>query len=341
MQVSRLLAKTETELPPCCLRVWPNDHSIIFLGTYKLEESSKTRHGSIEVHRLSNGQFENLGQTPVDLAILDLKFSPTDPLLLVSAQSTGEILIWKYDGTLELLQKVQVAEKDILVTSVFFSPGDENSLLATLTSGESLVVDLKTLDCNRLSTQHSLECWTGAFGELGPSRNVVFTGGDDAVLVAHDLRTKDKIWATNHRHHGAGVVLILCPSPRWLRLRPNDLWTGTYDDHLRVFDLRKLDGEDGPYLYQSLLPTETYKENLNGGVWRLIPAPDSDKILACCMYDGARVIEPDNGKFTVSTYFKGHHESMCYGGDWAELDKIITCSFYDNVVQAWLPSHTS
>lgn len=291
---------------------------------------------------MTDGIFEKKQSTATKLAVLDLKFDPFDDLVLVLAHSTGNLTVWKYDNrSVSILKDLQIFDELMLITSVFFSPRDRGQVLVTLTSGESAIVNLETGDSEEFYTSHSLECWTGAFGEAGPTQNVVFTGGDDQKLIAHDLRTKDAIWQTSHRHHDAGVVLILCPGPKWLSHRPNSLWTGSYDDCLRVFDLRKLDGDDGPMLFQGLLPQEQFKENLNGGVWRLIPAPDSDKVLACCMYDGARIIDPSNDPENpqITRYFKGDHESMCYGGDW-QGESVVTCSFYDNVVQTWLPTAT-
>ncbi|WPK24836.1 hypothetical protein PUMCH_002128 [Australozyma saopauloensis] len=343
METAKRLAVTESKLPPCCLQIHPANTSVVYLGTYKLEKPSGLRHGSIETYDIVDGQFTLRSETKTELAILDLKFNPSDQRCLVLAHSTGIVKIWDvsadtYDLTLK--QEYSITENDILVTSVFFNPLNCNELLCTLTSGEALILDLTKGDYETFDATHDLECWTGGFGQIGPCGNIVFTGGDDSKLIAHDSRTKEKVWATNHRHHDAGVVLILCPNESWLNFRPNDLWTGSYDDCLRIFDVRHLDGDDGPYLYQSLLPTETYKQNLGGGVWRLIPSPDSDMVLACCMYDGARIIKPGTSSFECVRYFKGDHESMCYGGDWKDPSSVITCSFYDNIIQQWLPTQT-
>lgn len=339
MQTARRLGSMIASLPPCCLRFDPQNPSIVLLGTYQLEKETGARHGSIEICLIAlDGSLGRLNIVETKLAVLDMKFSPRDPLLLVLAHSTGNLTVWHYENArVKQVHDMAIFDESILITSVFFDPLCPSRVLATATSGEAAIVDLESQETTLMSTTHDLECWTGAFGEIGPTRNVLFTGGDDAKLIAHDLRTQEKVWATSHRHHDAGVVLVLCPSEKWNNSRPNSLWTGSYDDCLRIFDLRKLDTDEGPVLYPGSLPQETFKENLNGGVWRLIPDPNSEKVLACCMYDGARIVEPTETGAVVTRYFKGDHESMCYGGDWQD-NTIVTCSFYDKVVQNWLPT---
>ncbi|KAK6464755.1 WD40-repeat-containing domain protein [Scheffersomyces coipomensis] len=341
--ISKRLGVTKTELPPCCLRYVPNDNTILILGTYKLEDDG-SRHGSLDIYKNDDGQLSFISKEPTASAILDIKFNPQDDSMLISAHSTGEIMVWKYDQenkSLEIKEIMQIFEREYLVTSIVFSITSPNILLATSTSGESSIVDLYSKTNETLFTTHELECWTGNFGELGELSNVVYTGGDDAKLIAHDLRTMDKIWSTTSRHHDAGVVSILPSGTSWNNANPHQLWSGSYDDNLRIFDLRLMD-KSNPSLIPGYIPKILKQENLGGGVWRLIPSPieGDERVLACCMYDGARVINPlaDNG-FEVSRYFKGDHSSMCYGGDWAEkTNTIATCSFYDNILQVWSPN---
>ena len=338
---SSRLAKTNTDLPPCCLRIHPNDTSRIYIGTYKLEEDTRIKHGSIHLYKYESSSISLLLSIPTKAAILDLKFNPQDASQLISAHSNGQLIIWKVGSSDEITKVKEIViddDESNCITSVFYNPNDPNQVLVTLTNGYLAIHDLVSQTTTFLDTQHSLECWTGSFGELGQLNHVVYTGGDDSQVIAHDLRTSQLIW-TLSRGHDAGVVSILSPSPQWNASNGNLLWTGSYDDNLRVWDLRCMDKSD-PSLLEGFIPRKLHEENLGGGVWRLIPSPveNDDRLLSCCMYDGTRIISTSGADFSVDKYFKRDHESMCYGGDWSSDGKYVaTCSFYDRVVQLWSP----
>lgn len=326
----------ESALPPCCVRFHPLEQLVFVVGTYKLE-SGDLRHGSLEIYSTDDRKAQRKTSIATKSAILDIKFN-VDGTRLVSAHSTGEIRVWNSENpmTLEQIEEYQIFDEKILITSVFFSEIDKDTVLVTSTSGESGILLLETGKWLPFDSNHDLECWSGEFGCLDPLTNVVFTGGDDAKLIAHDKRTKEPIW-TSTRNHSAGVVSVLTPRSLWNNGCNTQIWTGSYDDHLRALDIRMM----GEQLYPAP-PKTVLEENLGGGVWRLIPNPQKDgKVLACCMYDGARVVELNEDQinpFTISKYFIGDHKSMCYGGDWsADGERIVTCSFYDNVIQIWSP----
>lgn len=331
MNSCKRLQVLQTELPPCCVQYYPQNKDLVFISTYKLEDSGK-KHGSIDIYKHDPEDLKLITKFETD-AVLDLKIKGN---IVATCHNTGSIILWRFndqDISLEEIKRIEAFEET--VTSVNFSTLNE-ILIATCTDGQICSIDITTGDIEYFNTSHELECWISSFGELGELSNVVFTGGDDSKLIAFDLRTKDSIWQTSYKHHDAGVVSILAPSLKWNTSNSNQLWTGSYDDHLRVFDLRVMDKEN-PSLIQGFIPTVHYKENLGGGVWRLIPSPNDNKVLVCCMYDGARVVDVKDDKFVVSRYFKADHESMCYGGDWGK-NYITTCSFYDRIVQRWDPN---
>ncbi|ODV84494.1 hypothetical protein CANARDRAFT_29040 [[Candida] arabinofermentans NRRL YB-2248] len=336
----------KTEKPPCSLRFLPSDINVVLLGTYDLNKDTNTRTGSIEIWKFNESKFMKLHTKILnDGAILDLKFDPFDDLKFITCNSIGIITIWKIgldDYDIELIDNINVFDQDdgeVLITSIEFSTVINGLLTFTGTNGQIGTLNLSNGDksINVFDTEHDLECWYGTFGCIGGLENVVFSGGDDRKLIGHDLRCQNEIFQTN-RIHDAGIVSILTSkgSNKGIGKFLNNgygLWCGSYDDSLSILDLRVGLNQD---LIPGLPPKIIQKLQLGGGVWKLIENPNHDKVLSCNMYDGARILDYSGDEVKVDKYFKGDHESMCYGGDWN--DKFIgTCSFYDCIVQIWQP----
>lgn len=364
MKESEVDAATKTRLPPCAVRIFRN--KFVLVGTYDLDKSTSKRTGSLDVFsqdlRLLHS-YETYG------AILDLKISPFEHDMVATSHSTGNVTLWKIvcssrnDDDIELtpISNLQIFDPEILITSLHFSPLDAKMLAVTGTSGETIMLDMTLTKPSRQITvqgdtkdvvenfgdsftgMHSLECWTAEFAQLPPLEDVLFTGGDDATIIAHDLRSKDAVW-TNGRIHEAGVVAIKCSTPTFRVGQPTSIVTGSYDDHIRSLDLRMLG--NAIYPGQNTPVAKKLEQNLGGGVWRFNECPSgypksfpSDTLLACRMYNGAAVVTLDsNGQdcFNVVNYLNKGHDSMCYGSDWCS-DFIITCSFYDKSLQKWRP----
>ncbi|SCU81191.1 LAFA_0C03224g1_1 [Lachancea sp. 'fantastica'] len=359
--------------PPCALRIVRDKY--ILLGTYDLDKESGLRTGSIEIRDL---ELRLIQQYNTYGAILDLKVSPFDDTLLASAHSTGNVQLWKIHmddddvfQRLDTLANLQVFEPTVLVTSLHFSPLDPRCVVVTATSGETKALDIQhssttfsadavgsaydKIEKQQIQVQdqtvattnvpgrlfdhrHDLEGWIAEFGQLAPFENVLFTGGDDATIAAHDLRSGANIW-TNSRIHEAGVVAIKTSTPTFRVSKPTSIVTGSYDDHIRTLDLRMLG--DSIYPGHNIPLAKTNSLNLGGGVWRFVESPQNsrsnhlNKLLVCCMYDGAKIVTVgEDDELSVECYMKKNHESMCYGGDWS-TGTIATCSFYDKVVQVW------
>jgi WD40 repeat protein len=60
--------------------------------------------------------------------------------------------------------------------------------------------------------------------------NLVASGGDDNLLKLWDIRMSEPVLI--NKSHGGGIVR--------LRMMNDQIWTGSYDEMLRIFDKRKL-----------------------------------------------------------------------------------------------------
>lgn len=119
----------------------------------------------------------------------------------------------------------------------------------------------------------------------------------------------------------------------------NMLLTGSYDEFVRVWDLRSL---SRPVVESCLC--------LGGGVWRLKHHPQiPGLVLAACMHNGFAIVKIDGDKINIlETYNK--HGSLAYGADWQRAGEpveqgsvasvsasVATCSFYDCLLRIWKP----
>lgn len=376
LEESVVSVATKTKFPPCCLQIL--DGKFVLVGTYELDKPTGMRTGTIDVF---DDKLTLLKQIDTYGAVLDLKLSPFDSNLMLTAHSTGNLMLWQIDTSvddtieLQLVANLQVFDGEDLITSAHFSPLDPSLVCCTGNNGELTVVSIASeqkvakfsgsvvrdyfedivqlKDKKMLSVQgqevsvidrtnvvktfhelHGLECWTAEWGQLPPLENVIFSGGDDAAIMGHDLRSQEVIWQ-NARIHDAGVVAIKCSTTNFRHSKPTSILTGSYDDHIRTMDLRML----GDSLYPGTAPAlKIEKLNLGGGVWRFIEAPQGrDTLLVCCMYNGAKVVEMSDshaGYFHTTHFLKTGHDSMCYGGA-AAAAYHVTCSFYDRSLQRW------
>lgn len=373
----RRRAVFNTEAPPCCLRINPLDSTIVYFGTYTLIQGND-RKGTIEIWKLRSKegttdvpdeqninlddlelQGIKLGSIPTHGAVLDIKIdsksitSNGDSILLSTAQSTGNITLWKIkkDDPLDIkeVSDVQLFPEstsnlgETLITSINFHPR-KTYLSFTTTTGIVGYYDYSEGSNSNepvcFGKEHSLEAWYADWCHLEALDNIVFSGGDDARLIAHDTRVPFPVFETS-RIHDAGIVSILTARSNWCEnvTDPYIIWTGGYDDQLCVLDLRAGANMNNGALFEGMPPMLREKHNLGGGVWRLIPFPKENdcRVFTCNMYDGGRMLAYDSSNaknVEVKNYYKGDHSSITYGGDWIG-DVAISCSFYDNVVQVW------
>ncbi|KAH8386527.1 hypothetical protein KR093_001076 [Drosophila rubida] len=337
----------------------PDDY--VACGTYQLVEDDPTpkaqrsRKGRIYLFtfdRQGDADLKKL-QTIETAAILDMKWLPscsndTDSgPLLATVNALGQLQIYELllsERRLEQRASCELGTKTAegvpaLALSLDWQRDSDAAVQLLVSDSLGHVHRLHYTSQGELQHQsnwlaHDFEAWTCAFDRwsAASTQSVVYSGGDDCLLHAYDLRMEPshRIWT--NREHSAGVTALLS-HPQHEHM----LMTGSYDDILRVFDTRAM-------------KRSVAAINLDGGIWRLKAHPKrNDLILAACMYTNFNVVDLKvlaNGSPRVNMKVLGvymEHKSICYGADWAPfIDSnaadadyatrlhMATCSFYDH-----------
>ncbi|THV83113.1 WD40 repeat-like protein [Aureobasidium pullulans] len=373
------------DLPPSCIEFCPVARDYFVVGTYFLEKKEQeataedttennsdeesedvekkpqTRTGSLILFKIDGDKVIQVSTTQTPYAVLDIHFSPHDPILLAVAGSTGCVQLFNLQSTsssasFSPLSTYQYFDPSTLVLSLAWHPIIPSIIGVTTSPGQVYLVDtsLPAAEVEGTAKEilaHDLEAWTLSFSSSGTA---VFSGGDDATLrfsgLPSSLTSTTTSTASNEddeqeeqqylpswqdrRAHNAGVTAILP-----LSSEQDILITGSYDDNIRVLHA-PLQGRK-----QALA-----EENLEGGVWRLkMLRADIDAgkytVLASCMHAGARIVEvkkDEGGEWTIEVLAKfEEHKSMNYGSDVQPGSEnggeqtIISTSFYDKLLCLW------
>ena len=318
-------------------------------------------------------------------AILDIRFhvSRDRCSVLAVASSTGTLSIFQLDPATDEafpLRHLQTSRCDDLGEDIMFlqcqwqPDTQENNVGVTTTTGQCRLLVLN--DDWAIKTyvdfdiSNTLEAWSLAFAPdmltsaEGDAQQVIYCGGDDSVLryISCKVEPKNGWSEAMESHpmiqmrgqHNAGVTAIL---PLSLETSSGGrlVVTGSYDDTIRLFSIQDPHKVFGAKSIQLLADC-----NLGGGVWRLnlidVVKSNEDvriRVLASCMYAGARIIllqsfqKQEEWKIQVLAQFE-EHESMNYGSDFIvssgkELStvKVVSTSFYDKLLCLWEYSEDS
>ncbi|KAK7265010.1 hypothetical protein RJT34_32626 [Clitoria ternatea] len=309
----------------------PHDsyHNVVAASTYTLQEGGQpSRHGSISLFNVEvdAGHLHMLYSENTS-GIFDIKWNPSG--------GPASPLLFTIDGYFEdcgYLKEV-TSEKisDSMCLFLDWNPS-ATSISVGLSDGSLSIVSLheSKLEIQEVWKAHDFELWTTSFDIHHP--HLVYTGSDDCKFSCWDLRDRppNPVFQCS-KVHKMGVCCIE-KSPH----DSNMLLTGSYDEFLRVWDLRSISK-----------PLNETSISLGGGVWRVKHHPFiPGLVLAACMHNGFAIVGIKGDKAQVLETYK-QHDSLAYGADWQKGEAnhtggktkplVATCSFYDKLIRVWRP----
>ncbi|KAK1248141.1 hypothetical protein MKX08_006361 [Trichoderma sp. CBMAI-0020] len=345
----------------------------------------QSRNGSLVVLKIEGDDISIVQTVMQPSALLDLRFYQNMPEfhnILAVVSSTGTLAVFKFDPLEDAsapLQHLATSrcddlDQDVLFLQCNWHPVANRVLGVTTSTGLARLLLLddewKIAKSADVDIQNSLEAWCIAFSPAGAASNAanqpisVYCGGDDSALrytTCHWEEVGEQSDSSSilnvpfgpitiKGQHDAGVTAILpLPLPLSAQDHGSIVVTGSYDDHLRVFAIHDLHESYGLKRVQLLTDA-----NLGGGVWRLklidtqtVGSSTKIRILASCMYAGARLVEivTDNKGQSWSCVVLARfeeHKSMNYASDISSpcptadgRIRIVSTSFYDKLLCLW------
>jgi len=363
-KATRSLGVATTVLPADGVERCPSFLDVAAVPGYSLDaETGASRDGCISLYRVGpTGSLEGPLDAPtLSAGVFDVRWRPGEASAsapcLARAASDGSVAVLAMEHE-RLEERTRVStdygeSNGAMCTSVAWA-GDGGvapaTLAATRSDGHTVLMRLHEagdLQVERAWLSHELfgapvEVWWAEFDARGGAEgqsSLLYTGADDALLKAWDLRGDLARPVHTVRHHGEGVCHVaLCPDDA------HSLSTGSYDDLARWWDSRALGR--GPV--QEL--------DLGGGVWRVRYHPTrAGFALAACMYNGCALLakSANSGEWEVRDRYLGH-ASITYGCEWFHTDGQATnpgggtqgqnslglaasVSFYDRQLHVWDP----
>lgn len=314
-------------------------HHVLAASTYTLQEGdTPSRNGSISLFNV-NAEEKNIELLyRIDTAgIFDIKWSPVGGNagpFLAQADADGCVKVYGLEtdsngGFLRDITGEKISSSMCLCLE--WNPS-ATSITVGLSDGSVSIVSVveSQLEVLQQWKAHEFELWATSFDVHQP--HMVYTGSDDCKFSGWDIRESPfKLAFQNSKIHKMGVCCIAnIPSDS------NTLLTGSYDEYLRVWDVRSISK-----------PVNETSVCLGGGVWRIKHHPFiPGLVLAACMHNGFAVVKVGGEKAEVlETYAK--HGSLAYGADWQrgrsslegkrKNSLVATCSFYDRLLRIWMP----
>lgn len=343
---------------------------IVAYGVYELDEASGTRSGALHIASLTTTSSESPGGLALNpiaelemAGVYDVAWCPVagkgsddgaGPCnLLAVARADGSMQLFNVSASgCEAATEPLVVLEDSILTHLTWGAscdgaGTGSGLAAVGQDGSAhhlLLREDGSLAKAARRQAHEMEVWCVEVPAGEP--HLVLTGADDCRIFGWDLRVPPDAApavSSNQRTHEAGVTALASDPTDWRRLA-----SGSYDERVRIFDLRALSARqplaetsrlgDGAYhiAWHPAWPDVLAVAAMRSGLAILRCSPASEESLASTI--------EECGRYAADAP-EGSHGSLAYGVCWQQkpLGKhgdwlAASASFYDKSVHLWSAS---
>ncbi|KAK6741622.1 hypothetical protein RB195_009472 [Necator americanus] len=306
-------------------------NSNILVSTYQLEEPD-SRKGSI--YLLSN-TLDIIHHIDAPAGVF--RFDFLKPNVVIAAVTNGSLFTTTFDDS-PSTASIHVSDEMLLDVS---SPSLTSYVSCTDKAGYAHMIDVDTETVISTWKAHSLpytdtgcEVWTCSLNDT-----LLCTGGEDAVLKVWDIRSQTMVQRLNEFNAGVTfsnwkkdnviqishttIIYVSHSKVSFLCAKnscPQVIITGSYDQHIRLFDMRKSK--------ESLKAIET-----SGGVWHIEDYQNARKQyrVAACMYGGWTLLDEN---FDIIKADDKAGQELLYGVTMANENLLIYTTFNDYKVTA-------
>jgi WD40 repeat protein len=337
------LATATLPLHADCAAFAPAVPGLLAAAGYQLDEATRTRAGGVWLYECGGGRLRGVGGVTGGAGVFDAAWAPASwgggaaaaaaPATLALALADGRVETRRLEEEEEGAGRwglplvaagepgggdgAAAASPPAMALYLAHHPAVPGRTAVTLADGRVALMEGERPAPAARWRAHSLEAWSAAW--CGACPHLLYTGGDDGVLAAWDVREagagggggdpSTPAWRAPRGAHGAGVT-ALAPSTH---AAPHVLATGSYDESVRLWDVR-----------WPAAPLATAAVGAGGGVWRLAwrdPASPS-LLLAACMHASFALVgvgadvEGGGGVGVVERYTAHGGDDLGYGAAW-------------------------
>lgn len=289
------------------------DSFFVVVGAYTLEEGG-SRSGGLHLIQATQNTLKCVRSLSTP-AVLDTRVCKSANVLFAACADGSLRAVCT--STFKELWRIDLTNM-LLSVSILHEQLNSARIAVSDCTGHVHIINASRAGYEKLYSGHLHKCevWT----VTGVQGHTVYSGGDDGLLIATDVRTDTTRFA-KRAHGGVGVTTLEC-------VQPHVVWSGGYDDCLRVWDVRNM-------------KTHIAQCAMGGGVWRIKFHPEKRFLaLVPCMYDGFKIVNNvDNGLQIIARY--DSHQSIAYGAAWIRPHSsatelfALTASFYDRSLHMW------